>query len=433
MTSDDAKTIFEELPDKIRRAVAILSVPSVLTENIAEKLLQHTHEANGNASKIVSQIKSFPVWMRRSKTTWAIDYKLRKIALKKLNGSSRTVKEEALDILKNFKPDFDEYSYIESKDFELQIARLGLSIPEEFEQAIGTLRSFFEAAELFKNPEASRVVSAYIDENPDFEKFQKHLSESTLSAFYMRGLYAYRSNDYRTALKYLIPVWKQRVNSYSSIKDAAIASFLVGIIYSKNRSRFKEAEDAYKESLILEKSINNQYGLAQVYHSLGNLYSQDKNRFKEAEEDYQKSLKLLERINDKYGLAQVYHSLGNLYSQDRKYFEDAEEVYQKSIEIGKQINHTHHLAQVYHNLGNLYSKDRNRFKDAEDSFKNSLTENKKINDRVGLAQVYMNFGKLRISQNQYKEAHNLLTKSLEYEKNNYFRDIIKRLIRDLPI
>jgi tetratricopeptide (TPR) repeat protein len=320
---------------------------------------------------------------------------------------------------------------LELRDFQLQLARLSLSIPEEQETSMNTLRSVFDTAELFNNHEGLRVVSNYIDENLTLDENKTTYPAYLLSAFYIKGLQAYRTKNNGSALKYLTPVWKNRDSSFNSIKDAGIASHLIGLIYSKNKGMFSEAEYAYKESLKLRVPVNDKYGLAQVYHSLGNLYK-DHDKITDAENVYLKSIETGNEINHNHHLAQVYHSLGNLYSKDKNKFKEAESAYLQSLSLLKKLDDKYGLAQVYHSLGNLYSKDRNKFKEAESKYLQSLKLDLANNNNNGLAQVYTSYGKLKCSQRDFKLAKELFEKALKLETSIYFIDMLKKLIKDLP-
>jgi len=414
-----SENIFYELPEIIQEAVIVLAIPTSLNESIAEQLLRSTQVTNGNTTEVIRNLKTFPIWVKRTKTSWCIDDEIRDIAIQKLNDSTLETKRKVIEVLKEYETTFKNQTYLVSRDFQLQLVRLSLGVPEEQQQSIQKLRSFFEAAELFNNHEASRVLSSYIDENLKIDNSQKSYPVYILSAYFIKGIDAYRKREFKVALEYLLPVWKyyDRTN-FSSQKDAAIASHFAGLIYAKERSQFKNAEDAFNDSLKISSEINLNYHIAQVYHSIGNLYIKQK-KYPAAERAFLQSLELRNPKTDSYGLAQVYHSLGNLYSKDRHRFIEAEDMYRKSLSIELRNNNQYGIAQVFHSLGRLYSKDFYRFKDAEEAFNKSIDHRFLANDFYGLAQTYHSLGILYSKdKSRYEDAEKALFESLQLEKKN---------------
>ncbi len=407
--------ILNDLPVLIKDAVCALSVSTSLNDEIATQLLKNTSVANGNARDIIAEVKSLPLTIQRNRNYWSIAPKIREVALQKLNGSKQKYQLEAFKILKSQHIDYSSNApYIELRDFELQTMRLGLKIPDEQQNAIQKLRSIFEADEEYNNHDNTKVLSLYIDEGITFKESEAYPAH-ILSAYFIRGIHAYRTreNDYSTALKYFLPVWKFHDQSYSSKKDAAIASHLIGLIYSKKRYSFNDVFNTYKDSIALAEEIKFDFHLGHVYHSLGNLYSKDRAKAKEAEQVFNRSIDIRIQINDYYGLAQVYHSLGNLYGRNRTTFKEAGQAFKKSIDIRIQINDYYGLAQVYHSFGNLYSKDTTKFKEAESAFIKSISIGETIKDNYTLAQVYHSLGNLYSKDTtKFKEAENALIKSI---------------------
>ena len=197
---------------------------------------------------------------------------------------------------------------------------------------------------------------------------------------------------------------------------------------SKERSRWGEAENAFKNSLELLKKLNNPFGQAQVYHSLGNLLSKKRSRWEEAEEAYKQSLRLRE-VDDFFGQAQVYHSFGILLSKERSRWEEAENAFKNSLELGK--DKLHHKAQVYHSLGNLLSKKRSRWGEAENAFKNSLELLETMNDQKGITMVSTSYSRLLINKEDFVNAKVYIKKALDYEKDKYYRKQLLNLLENI--
>ena len=157
--------------------------------------------------------------------------------------------------------------------------------------------------------------------------------------------------------------------------------------------------------------------------------SKERKRWEEAEDAYKESLELLKKINDPFGQAQVYHSLGNLLSKERNRWEEAEDAYKESLELGK--DNLHHKAQVYHSLGNLLSKERKRRGEAEDAYKESLELLEKVNDQRGLSMVSTSYGRFLINKEDFDNAKIYLKKALDNEKKEFYRKKILNLLENI--
>lgn len=154
-------------------------------------------------------------------------------------------------------------------------------------------------------------------------------------------------------------------------------------------NKIKEAEAAYKESLVIQRKLVKADAetylpdLSLPYHNLGTLYYRT-NRLKEAENMYREAIKtrqlLVEKKGDQYLSFLVVSkiNMGALYMRTNR-LEEAEKIYQEILEIRKKLASSLErddrlkrlFADVYGNLGNLYNK-QNRLDDAEASFKAAL-------------------------------------------------------------
>jgi len=152
----------------------------------------------------------------------------------------------------------------------------------------------------------------------------------------------------------------------------------LGNLLSRQPARWKEAEQAYDESLRL---LHDPRDRGEVWHSVGNLLSRQPGRSREAEEAHHESLRLLRDPQDQ-GL--VWHSLGNLLGRQPARWKQAEEAYHESLRL---LQHDPPgQGQVWHSLGNLLGRQSGRWKDAEEAYHESLRLLQ--HDPPGQAQTY---------------------------------------------
>jgi tetratricopeptide (TPR) repeat protein len=425
----DIGNILNALSPESRESLYVLSVPNLLNNLLAEKMLLSTGKTNGNSQMLIEELRSFPIWHDRTIKTWVFDEDIREYALEKLNGSGIEIRQKVLATMKLHRKELENVPTLDTEDFDLQIARLSIGMEESRKEGIQKFRQIFDTANRYNLQETERVIDLYIEEKfPKFSHFDETLTEELGNVYFMRGLYAYKNTNFGKAISFLVPVWKKMSESYESMRDAAISAHLVGLIWSRDRKRWEEAEDAYKESLELLEKVNNPFGQAQVYHSLGILLSKDRSRWEEAEDAYNESLRL-RKVNDSFGQAQVYHSLGNLLSKDRSRWEEAEDAYKQSLILGK--DNLSHKAQVYHSLGNLLIKDRSRWEEAEDAYEQSLVLLEEINDQKGLAMICTSYGRFLINKEDFDKARIYLQKALDHEKDESYRKGLSNLIKKI--
>ncbi|MBF0592806.1 MAG: tetratricopeptide repeat protein [Nitrospirae bacterium] len=422
--SESIEVVMKVLSEDAIAAMQVLCIPNMLEDSLAVSLLQNTGVANGNASSIIKRLRSFPIWHYRTIRTWAFDDDIREYCIDKLNGSGKEIRINVLSTLREMREKFEDFIAFNINDYDLQVARLALTIEGEEPRAMRNVRAIFELADRFNESETGRVIDLYLEEDiPEVEQAGKSLPEYVLNAFFMRGMYAYKKKDHKKALKFMKPVWEK-----AGRHDAAIAAHIVGLIWSKRREAGKDAERAYKSSLeLFAGEPRSQGSQALVYHSLGNLLSKERNRWKEAEVAYNKSLELF--AGQPLSQAQVYHSLGNLLSKERNRWKEAEVAYNKSLAFGK--GDRQHEAQVYNDYGAFLSNVAKRWNEAEEAYNKSLELGK--NDSYHKALVYHRLGDLlrkdpyrwKETENAYKQSFDLFNSLRHHEK---FVKVCKSLV-----
>ncbi|KJU83635.1 hypothetical protein MBAV_004173 [Candidatus Magnetobacterium bavaricum] len=421
------EAVMSVLSEEVKEALQVLCVPNLLEDSLAESLLQSTDKGNGNTSAIIKKLRSFPIWYYRTIRTWAFDDDIREYCIGKLNGSGKETREKVLRTLREKRKEFEDFIAFDIDDYDLQIARLAFTIEEYKPKAIDDIRVIFELAAHFNEPETGRVIDLYLEEDiPEAGQTEKSLPPYMLNAFFMRGMYAYKKKDHKKALRFMKPVWEKRHNTVASRRDAAIAAHIVGLIWSKDRNRWKDAEGAYKSSLKL--FVGEPGSQAQVYHSLGNLLSKERNRWKEAEDAYNKSLEFGK--GDRHHEAQVYNDYGTFLSNVIKRWDEAEEAYNKSLELGK--GNRYHEALVYHNLGNFLRKDCYRWKETENAYKQSfdLFNSIKNSERfVNVCKSLVSF--LLDDRGDYSSARKHIEFALEHERDTKYRKQLLSLFEEI--
>ena len=166
-------------------------------------------------------------------------------------------------------------------------------------------------------------------------------------------------------------------------------------------NKIKEAEAAYRESLVIQRKLSRMneeawlQDLSLPYHNLGALYYRT-NRLKEAEPMYLEAIRTRKKLIEKKGesylslLAMSQMNLGALYVRTER-LEEAEKIYREALEIREKITVQSdersmlQLADVYGNLGNVCSR-QNRLEEAEEMFVKALDIQKNMLNKIQEAE-----------------------------------------------
>ena len=68
-------------------ALEILCIPTALNQKFAEEILTKSQIANGNASDLINELRSIPIWHERTKSTWVFDEDIRDYSFQRFNGN----------------------------------------------------------------------------------------------------------------------------------------------------------------------------------------------------------------------------------------------------------------------------------------------------------------------------------------------------------
>jgi len=380
------QNIVEDLTPEASQSLYLLSFPFYLNDDVAMNLLVRSGLANGNASDLINEIRSFPIWHEETRRSWVIDDDVREYIFSKLNGSAETIRLTVLNAMQEIRLKPEELSQSGNlRQFDLQLARLSLTVEHEQEKGINALRKFFNE----NNDETLRVIDLYIDENLSSTiSHIKILPDHLQNAYFMRGSYAYKINDFKSAMHFLKPVWKRRSGTYQSVQDAAVAAHLIGLIFCKEY-RYKKAEDAYRESLELSKQVNNLIGQAHVSHSLGNLLRLN-NRHIEAKEALERSISILEDRGNQSDVAIVLNSLGGVLRHLGD-LEGAKEALERSISILEDRGNQSDVAIVLNSLGGVL-RHLGDLEGAKEALERSISIHEDRGDQANVAIVLNSLG-----------------------------------------
>lgn len=191
------------------------------------------------------------------------------------------------------------------------------------------------------------------------------------------GTLYYYQKDLKKSLRY----------NQESVKTFQKAHYTENVFYSTALTNlgmyyfesgdFRNAEKYYKESLLINKKIGNQFLLAKNYCSLGDIYLKSK-QIKQAEIFHFSALDLGEKIGNQEVIAFSYGDLGRVYllksqqqsdpNQKKIFSQKAINFLEKSVKIFKKTKNIQSYQEYTKNLSEAYT-ERGLYKAALETFK----------------------------------------------------------------
>ena len=239
--------------------------------------------------------------------------------------------------------------------------------------------------------------------------------QAGIAASYIHlGRLAKDSGDYTTAERHYqhsLEIFEQLGSlRRSSLAGMAATHKELGILL-QHRGEYTDAERHYQQALKIYKRLEDQTGVAAIYHQIGNLAQLRGNRTTAGLPYHQRSLEISERLGNQATMAATYYQLGISADQRGDYTEAARQC-QRSLEIFERLGDQAGMAAAYHQLGNL-AKKRGDYTEAARQCQRSLEISERTGDQATMAATYFLLGTLADDQGDYTEAERQYQRSLE--------------------
>ncbi len=183
----------------------------------------------------------------------------------------------------------------------------------------------------------------------------------------------------------------------------------IGILYVR-LEKYDLALNYYNRSLELNKTLNADYAIANLYTNIGNLYDGIEAPEK-AIEYYGLSLDIMKRLNNKYGIASALINTGIAHISLKNY-EKALSYLNGTIPLIEALNNTNGLAIIYENIGTAYFESssqstlkKDKLIKAKLNFEKALVYSKDINSLVREASALEKLALVNYQLNDYKSAY----------------------------
>lgn len=283
----------------------------------------------------------------------------------------------------------------EHYDFKKEYSSVRALIPNELDSAISKVNVLLENA------------------------LQVNDDEYITKSYYLLGIIHYYKSEFYISGNF----YQKALNTPYIQQDSLLREYVfnnVGVIYDKTDEIVKALE-AYQESLKLAEKRVDSTSMAQTWINIGLLFDKQK-KIDQAFEITNKALRYFEQVSDSLNMALCYQNLSKYSSYNSKF--DIMLMYMnKALNLFEALGDSYSITKLHYNLSIVYT-DLERYKEAEYHIDLALKGVKKL----GLADIerstILQLANIRIIQNKFKEAQNLIKKAETIIKdNNLLQDI----------
>jgi tetratricopeptide (TPR) repeat protein len=179
-------------------------------------------------------------------------------------------------------------------------------------------------------------------------------------------------------------------------------------ILARGQGDFDNASAYLNESLDVQRSLQDKYGIANVLNSLGILAHLQGDNTK-AISYYQESLEYRREIDDSRGIAASLHNL-SMINQEKGEYSQAEELLNESLALFEKVNDLRNIAANQLSLGYiLYSLENTE--QSEEYFRKSLNTLRDLGQRNDIIECLEGFAGVASLRKQPGRAARLLAAS----------------------
>ncbi|HYG51759.1 MAG TPA: tetratricopeptide repeat protein, partial [Flavobacteriales bacterium] len=192
----------------------------------------------------------------------------------------------------------------------------------------------------------------------------------------------------------------------------------IGGIYL-DQGNYELAEKYFTSAVSTKKEMNDLFGIASCYISLG-IVQQSKNNFERALHFFNDALAIERKIQYKKGEGTVLSNIGNIYSKEGEY-EKSIENHKASLQIGNEIDDAEIKGAAFKNLGGIYFK-LEKYAEARNYFEKAWQQGQSIHFKpmlldaaYGLARVDSALGRFE-SAFKHQQLYYQYSDSLDNEE-----------------
>ena len=201
--------------------------------------------------------------------------------------------------------------------------------------------------------------------------------------------------------------WLEKVLSLPGIQSPPLrAKALNGAgILARGQGDFEKASTFLNECLVIQRSLKDKNGVANVLNSLG-ILAHLQGDYNQAIDHYQECLEYRREIGDTRGIAASLHNLSMIY-QEKGDFAQAEDLLNESLTLSLEVKDTRNIAATQLQLGYIMY-ELEKTVQAEDLFRKSMVTLKDLGGRNDIIECLEGFAGVAALLKQPRRGARLL-------------------------
>jgi serine phosphatase RsbU (regulator of sigma subunit) len=289
---------------------------------------------------------------------------------------------------------------------ENRIHRYALRAMNFKAKALGALNEYFDAGLILD------TVILFAKETDD--------QFSLGAAYYYYGSFYSDRGDYKTCVNYI----KKSIVIREKIKDeqglAACYSFL-GLCYS-HLDNYLLGIDYIQKSIQIRERIKDKRGLANSYLTMYKVYY-ELGEIDKALDSELKSLSICKELGDLQCLTGRYTNIGQIYQKKGQY-KEALEYHFRALHLSKKVQIKNRIALIHENIARVYSLT-NKTELAIKHIDSSLSIRYELKDQEGIASALLLLAGIQLDKGQTTIGIGNAQKSIEIAKKLRLRSMVK--------
>ncbi len=225
--------------------------------------------------------------------------------------------------------------------------------------------------------------------------------------------------NYTKALEYVdkAMIWYQDVEAETGVSTGITLCLKEKAAIFNLQGDIEQAINYSQQVLTINQHNNNQFGVANTYHTLGKIYYQQE-EYDTALNYFEQSLEIKEILDDILYLPVIYRYLGDIYFHKGDYAQ-AEKYLQMSLRHANEQKLKQDIEEAYRELARLYEKQGNKARAYDYFVQYSQLKDSLNNQQINELELQYDFAK-RQKQLEFERQQTELKQKARLQRQRYY-------------
>jgi len=226
-------------------------------------------------------------------------------------------------------------------------------------------------------------------------------------------------HNYNKALEYVDKAmhWYQEVEAQTGVSTGITLCLKEKAAIFNLRGDIEQAINYSQQVLLINQRNDNQYGVANSFHTLGKIYYQQQ-AYDTALNYFEQALELKEILQDIIYLPVIYRFMGDIYIQKQQY-NKALNYFEQSLKHAKAQNLKQDIEQAYKELAFLYEKTAQKARAYDYYVQYSQLKDSLNNQQINELELQYDFAK-RQKQLEFEREQENLRREAKLQRQRYY-------------